>query len=87
MINYLRALLNDIITSGIPVMRLDGSKTSIFSARSMAIGDKSGNFCGNDCFGTQGSCLTYFRAFSLLRNPRSESSGVPNSCGNKHEIC
>ena len=64
---------------GIPVMRLLGSKTSIFSTRSMAIGDMLGNFSEKGCFGTQGSCLTYFLALSLLRNPRSESSGEPNS--------
>lgn len=60
-------------------MRLLGSKTSIFSTRSMAIGDMLGNFSEKGCFGTQGSCLTYFLALSLLRNPRSESSGEPNS--------
>lgn len=66
-------------TEGIPVMRLLGSKISIFSARSKASGDTLGNFCENGCLGTQGSCLTYFLALSLRRNPRSESSGEPNS--------
>ena len=69
------ALLLDI-----PVMRLQGSKTSIFSARSIASGDAFGNFDAKDCLGTFGSCLIYFLALSLLRNPRSESSGEPSSC-------
>ena len=64
---------------GIPVIRLLGSKTSIFSARSMAIGDILGNFSAKGCFGKRGSCLTYFLALSLRRNPRSESSGEPNN--------
>ena len=60
-------------------MRLHGSNTSIFSARSIAIGDTFGNFFVKGCLGKCGSCLTYFRALSLLKNPRSESSGEPNS--------
>lgn len=64
----------------LPVIRLLGSKTSIFSARSIASGETFGNFCTKGCFGTCGSCLTYFLALSLLKNPRSESSGEPSSC-------
>jgi hypothetical protein len=60
-------------------MRLHGSNTNIFSARSIANGDTFGNFSTKGCFGKRGSCLTYFRALSLLKNPRSESSGEPNS--------
>lgn len=64
---------------GIPVMRLEGSKTSIFSARSIANGDTSGNLDAKGCFSTWGSCFTYFFALSLRKNPRSESSGEPSS--------
>lgn len=64
----------------IPEIRLLGSNTSIFSARSIATGDTFGNFCAKDCLGTCGSCFTYFLALSLLRNPRSESSGEPSIC-------
>lgn len=60
-------------------MRLDGSNTSIFSARLIANGDTFGYFSIKGCLGKRGSCLTYFRALSLLKNPRSESSGEPNS--------
>lgn len=66
-------------------MRLHGSNTSIFSARSIATGDTCGNFIAKGCFGKCGSCLTYFRALSLLKNPRSESSGEPNSCLKNHK--
>lgn len=62
-----------------PVMRLEGSNTSIFSARSKAVGEMSGNFSVNDCFLTRGSCFKYFLAFSLLKKSRSESSGEPMS--------
>ena len=63
----------------IPVMRLFGSKTSIFSSRSTAPGDMFGNLREKFCFGYWGSCLTYLLALSLRRNPRLESSGEPIS--------
>lgn len=66
-------------------MRLAGSKTSILSARSMATGDASGKISENDRLGTVGSRFTYFLALSLLRNPRSESSGEPNSCNSTNK--
>lgn len=72
--------LYKIISLGnVPVIRLHGSNTSIFSARSIAAEEKSGNFWENGCFGLYGSCLTYFLALSLLTNPRSKSSGEPSS--------
>lgn len=63
----------------VPVMRLLGSKTSIFSSRSKAPGDILGNLVENCCFRHCGSCLTYLRALSLRRNPRLASSGEPIS--------
>lgn len=62
-----------------PVIRLQGSNTSIFSSKSTAKGDLLGNLAENCCFGYFGSCLTYFRALSLRRNLRLASSGVPKS--------
>lgn len=64
----------------IPVMRLLGSKTSIFSSKSTAPGDILGNPTEKLCFGYWGSCRTYLRALSLRKNPRLESSGEPRSC-------
>ena len=63
----------------LPMMRLFGSKTSIFSNKSTAPGDILGNLVANCCLGYCGSCLTYLRALSLRRNPRLWSSGEPMS--------
>ena len=63
----------------VPVMRLLGSKTSIFSSKSVAAGDMLGNRAENFCFGYCGSCLTYLRAWLLRRNPKLESSGEPTN--------
>lgn len=65
----------------IPVIRLTGSNTSIFSSKSRGSADILGNFAERFCFPNCGSCLRYFLAFSLRRNPRLESSGEPiNFC-------
>lgn len=69
----------------LPVMRLFGSNTSIFSSKSIAPADILGNLARNCCLGYCGSCLTYLRAFSLRRNPRLESSGEPISFSMKKE--
>lgn len=61
----------------VPVIRLLGSKTSIFSSRSTAPADLLGNLVEKFCFLHCGSCLTYLRALSLRRNPRLASSGEP----------
>lgn len=67
----------------VPVIRLVGSKTSIFSRRSKAPGDILGNLAESCCFRHCGSCLTYLRALSLRRNPRLASSGEPSNFGRK----
>lgn len=61
----------------IPVMRLVGSKTSIFSSKSKAPGDILGNLAENCCLRNCGSCFTYLRVLSLRRKPRLASSGEP----------
>lgn len=61
----------------LPVIRLLGSNTSIFSSRSTAPEDILGNLAENCCLRHCGSCLTYLRALSLRRNPRLASSGEP----------
>lgn len=61
----------------IPVMRFSGSNTSIFSSRSIAIELILGNLAAKLCLGSFGSSLTYFLAFSLLRNSRLVPSGDP----------
>lgn len=66
-----------------PVMRLLGSKTSIFSSKSTAPADMFGNLAAKFCLGYCGSCLTYLLALSLLKNPKLESSGDPISCFSK----
>lgn len=66
-------------SSSIPVMRLLGSKISIFSSRSNASGDIFGNLAEKFCFLYCGSCRTYLLAFPLRRNPRLASSGEPNN--------
>lgn len=71
--------------SSLPVIRLLGSKTSIFSSRSTAPGDMFGNLAENCCFLHCGSCLKYLRALLLRRNPRLASSGEPISFWNKKE--
>ena len=71
--------MNIRLENCVPVMRLLGSNTSIFSSKSTAKGDLLGNFIENCCFGNCGSCLTYLRALLLRRNPRLESSGEPTS--------
>jgi hypothetical protein len=63
----------------LPVIRLFGSKTSIFSNKSAAPAEILGNLAAKFCLGYCGSCLTYLRAFSLRRKPRQESSGEPMS--------
>lgn len=63
----------------VPVIRLLGSNTSIFSSKSRAPGAVLGNLAKNCCRGYCGSCLTYLRALSLRRNPRLASSGEPMS--------
>lgn len=67
----------------VPVIRLLGSNTSIFSRRSTAPGDMFGNLREKFCFGYWGSCLTYLLALSLRKNPRLESSGEPISCSGR----
>lgn len=61
----------------IPVIRLSGSKISIFSSKSRGSADIRGHFAERSCFPNCGSCLRYLFAFSLRRNPRLDSSGEP----------
>lgn len=69
----------------VPVIRLLGSKTSIFSSKSRAREEVLGNLEENCCFTYCGSCRTYLLALSLLRKPRLASSGEPMSFHNKEE--
>lgn len=76
-----------VLTFIVPVIRLVGSKTSIFSSKSTALGDILGNLAEICCFGYCGSCLTYRRALLLRRKPRLASSGEPRSCHTKEKNC
>lgn len=66
-------------------MRLVGSKTSIFSSKSIAAGDMVGNLEENCCLGKWGRCLKYLLGLSLRKNPRLDSSGDPMSFTNQKE--
>lgn len=70
----------------LPVMRLLGSNTSIFSSRSTAPGDMLGNLAANCCFRHWGNCFMYLRALSLRRNPRLASSGEPSNFTQKRMV-
>jgi len=82
--SYLNRMKNYII---LPVMRLFGSRTSIFSNKSTAPGDILRNLAANCCLGYCGSCLTYLQALSLRRNPMLVSSGEPMSFLKVRKIC
>ena len=82
--SYLNRMKNYVI---LPVMRLFGSRTSIFSNKSTALGDILGNLAANCCLGYCGSCLTYLQALSLRRNSRLVSSGEPMSFLKARKIC